>query len=173
MIRFGPILLVALFPLTVRGQDEKNSTFTSKDGRFSVALPGKPKEDTKKMKIGDREVDHFLFTFGQKDGARLVTYLDYPADAVGKDRKKFLAERVDGNVSVLKGKVVSDDEIAVGKQKHPGREVVVEMPDRKRTYRARVVLAGQRLYQVVALGPDDFMKSKSVDEYFKSFAIDE
>jgi hypothetical protein len=40
-------------------------------------------------------------------------------------------------------------------------------------YRARIFLVGDRMYQVVALGPDEFAKSKAVDDYLNSFEIDE
>jgi hypothetical protein len=181
MTRNGLVLVAALFPLGLCAQDKKDEkkdekkpiTFTSKEGKFSVALPDKPKEDTKKVKVGARDVDHHIFTVGQKDRAQLITYIDYPKETIGADRDKFLAERLERNIAFLKGKVASEEKVTVGKQKYPGRDVVVEMADRKQSYRARVVLAGTRLYQVVALGPDEFTKSKAVDDYFKSFVIDE
>jgi hypothetical protein len=43
------------------------------------------------------------------------------------------------------------------------------MPDKKQLYRARVFLVGDRVYQVVALGPEEFAKGKEVDDYLKSF----
>jgi hypothetical protein len=181
MARFGPILLAALFPLALCADDKKEAkkdepkgiTFASREGKFSVALPDKPKEDTKKVKVGDREVDHHIFTLSQKDRAQLITYIDYPKETIGADADKFLAERLARNIAFLKGKVASEEKVTVGTQKYPGRDVVVEMPDKKQSYRARIVLAGTRLYQVVALGPDEFTRSKAVDEYFKSFVIEQ
>jgi hypothetical protein len=185
MTRFGHALFVALVPLALCAQEKKDDkkdekkeepktiTFTSKEGKFSVLLPGKPKEDTKKVKVDDRDADHHIFTAGQKDRAQLVTYLDYLKETIGEDKEKFLAERLARNIAFLKGKVASEEKLTIGKQKFPARDVVVEVADKKHSYRARLVLAGNRLYQVVALGPDEFVKSKDVDEFFKSFVIDE
>jgi hypothetical protein len=180
MTRFGPVLLAALFPLTLCAEDKKEEkkddkpiTFTSKEGKFSVALPDAPKEDKKKVRVGDHDVDHHIFTVGQKDRAQLITYIDYPKETIGTDRDKFLAERLERNIARLKGKVVSEEKVVVGKQKFPGREIMVVVPEKKQVYRARLVLAGTRLYQVVALGPDEFIRSKPVDEYFRSFTVEE
>jgi hypothetical protein len=182
MARFGPVLLVALFPLALCAEDKKDEkkdekkpvAFVSKEGKFSVTLPDKPLEKTAKVKVGDLDLDHHIFTVGQKDRAQLITYLDYTKEVIGADTDKFLSGAIERNTAFLKGKVVSDEKITFGKQKHPGRDIRIEYGgEKKQFYRARIVLAGNRLYQVVALGPDEFIKGKDADEYFKSFALEE
>lgn len=173
MTRFSPALLVVLFPLALRAEAEEPAAFKSKEGKFSVALPGKPVEKTNKVKIGDGEVEMHVFTLRQKDGVFAITYNDYAKAVVGDDPDKFLAGVVERNAANLKGKLVTDEKITTGKKKYPGRVIRVEMPDKKGLYRARIFLAGERLYQVVALGPDEFAKSKAVDDYLNSFEIDE
>jgi hypothetical protein len=59
----------------------------------------------------------------------------------------------------------------LGKAKLPGREVLIDLPDKKQMYRSRIVLAGNRLFQVVAIGPEEFVKGKEVGEYLDSFKI--
>jgi hypothetical protein len=59
----------------------------------------------------------------------------------------------------------------LGKAKLPGREVLIDLPDKKQMYRSRIVLAGNRLFQVVAIGPEVFVKGKEVGEYLDSFTI--
>lgn len=171
MIRFS--LAFVAFGSVVLAADEKPAPFVSKEGKFSVALPGKPTEKVSKPKFGDAVIELHVFTAPQKDRAFVVAYSDYPKAAIGADRDKFVGERVDANVGNLKGKLLSNEKITLGKAKHPGREVRFEITDKKQTYRARVFLVGERVYQVVLLGPDEFVKGKEADDYFASFAVDE
>lgn len=173
MLRASLALLI-LCPLALRAED-KPAPFTSKEGKFAAALPGKPAEKAVKVKYDGADVEVRLFAVDQKDKGRafVVSYTDYPKDKIGADREKFVADRLEGNVSGLKGKTVSNDKLTLGKGKHLGREVRVEFGDKKQMYRARAFLVGERLYQVVVLGPDDFVKGKEADDFFASFTVDE
>jgi hypothetical protein len=176
MTRFAPALLVIFFPLAVGAQDKKDvPPFQSKDGKFTVALPDKPTEQTNKVPTAVGQLEMHMFVIDQKDRAYLVTYSDYPKDSVVDKADKVLDGVVDGNAKALKGKLASQDKITitVGKKDYPGREITVELPDKKGLYKARAFLVGDRLYQVVALGPEDFVKGKGVDEYLKSFKVTE
>ena len=173
MNRFSFVLLVALSPLALSAQEKKDAPFVSKAGKFSVALPAKPSEKSRKIKVGDREQDLHVFSVEQKDRAYVVTYIDYPKGTIGDDKDKFLAGVVERNVGLLKGKVAAEEKITLGKAKHPGRDVRVDLPDKKQLYRARVFLVGDRVYQIVVLGPEEFVKGKEIDEYLKSFEVTE
>ena len=173
MPRFCSLLLVALSTLTLTAQEKKAEPFVSKEGKFSVLLPDKPSEKKNKVKIGDREVDLVIFAVNQKGSALVVSYSDFPKDKIGADKEKFIAERIEANVAGLKGKVSSNEKLTLGAAKHPGREVRVDLAEKKQVYRARMFLVGERVYQVVALGSDEFVKSKTVDDYFASFKVDE
>jgi hypothetical protein len=173
MKRFGFALLVLLLPLALCAEDKKPVDFASKTGKFSVTLPEKPAEKTSKVPTDLGKLELHIFIVDQKDRAFLVTYSDYPPKTVGDNAEKLLAGVIEGNAKSLKGKVLSDEKITIGKGKYPGREVRIEMPDKKGLYRARIYIVGDRLYQVVALGPDEFAKSKAVDDYMKSFTIEE
>lgn len=173
MLRFSFVILI-LCPLALRAED-KPAPFASKEGKFSAALPGKPAERAVKVKYDGSDIEVKLFTVDQKDKGRafVVTYSDYPKDKIGKDGEKFVADRLEGNVSGLKGKTVANDKLTLGKGKHPGREIRVELPAKGQLYRARAFLVGERLYQVVVLGPEEFVKGKEADDFFTSFAVDE
>ena len=174
MNRFCLVLLLALSPLALSAQDKKDASFVSKAGKFSINLPAKPTEKTTKVKVGDRDVDLHVFSISsQKDRAYVVTYSDYPKDKIGEDKDKFLAGVVERNVALLKGKVAAEEKVALGKAKHPGREVRVDLPDKKQLYRARVYVVGDRVYQIVVLGPEELVKGKEIDEYLASFKVDE
>lgn len=166
------LALILLTSFVFGAEEPKVTVFRSKDGKFSVTMPDKPTEKTNKVKTAAGEVEAHLFLVNQKDGTLLVSYSDYPAVAAD-GVEKVLAGVVEGNVKSLKGKLASEEKITLGTKKHPGREIRVEVPDSKRLYRAKLFLVGNRLYQVVVLGSDEFAKSKPVEDFLKSFAIDE
>lgn len=167
MIRFAPAVVVLLFPLVLTAEDKKEFVLKSKEGRFSVTLPEKPIESKGKAS-GD---DLYKFYVDLNERAYIVAYGDSPG-AAKVDPDKLLDGAVAG--SVLKGsKLVKEEKITLGQKKYPGREFRIELPDKKNYMRKQVFLVGERLYQVMAIGPDDFDKSKAVDDFFKSFAIDE
>ena len=59
---------------------------------------------------------------------------------------------------------------AVGKAvKHPGRDLLIEKPTT--VVRNRVVIVGNRLYQVLIQGPKQFVGSKDADRFFDSFEV--
>jgi hypothetical protein len=183
MIRFScALLFAAVVPLAAPADDKKDPSkedkkpvaFSSKAGKFSVTLLAKPEEKSEKVKIGDKELEHHLFRVKLPDRAQVISYVDFPKAAIGDDKEKFVAGVVERNVGNLKGgKVTVNEKIALGKGKHPGRDVRVELAGQKQLYRARVFLVGERLYQVVVLGPDEFVKGKEVDDYLNSFAVEE
>jgi hypothetical protein len=180
MTRLGTFLLLALLPPALAADDKKPdpkeakkpATFISKAGRFSVLLPGKPAEKTAKVQAGGQDAELHIFSATADSRSHVVTYSDYPAGVVGADKEKFLAGVVERNVERLKaGKLTANEKVSLGKGKHPGRDVRVELPDKKRLYRARVYLVGDRLYQVVVLGPTDAVKGKEADDFLNSFAV--
>ena len=123
-----------------RAADEKWQTFTSKEGRFSVALPGKPTEETKQVPTpgGKKKALHVFVLASAADQIYHLNYSDYSKEAIQEDKNKetaFDAIR-DGNVKAFKGKLVSDKKIAVGTGKKAGRELLIELPTKKDFYRA-------------------------------------
>ena len=139
----------------------------------AAARAPQPTEKTNKVMTDVGELDLHAFIVDQQDRAMVVMYSDYPPGSVGGNTDKVLNGCIEGNVKALKGKLLTEEKITLGKAKHAGREIRIEMPDKKSIYRARIYLVGDRLYQVVVLGPDDFAKGKAVEDFLKSFAIDE
>jgi hypothetical protein len=166
----GVAAMLIFFPAV--GDAEEWKTYSSKDGRFSVLMPGKPQEQTQNVKTPDGKLAlHLLVSAVALDRVVYVSYSDYPAKSVESKQEAFLDGTVKGNVNSLKGKLVTEKKIAVGKGKRPGRDVLIDLPDKKQMYRSRIVLSGNRLFQVVALGSEEFVKGKEVGEYLDSFKV--
>ena len=102
------------------------------------------------------DLQHGLWERGTLEAAIAAVGARAPVIARCADKDKFLAGVVGRNVGALKGKVVANEKVTLGAAKHSGRDVRVEVPEGKRLYRARAYLVGNRLYQVVVLGPEEF-----------------
>src|SRR5436190_24205425 len=69
----------------------------------------------------------------------------------------------------FKLKNVKADPEAFGPKKYPARNIT---GDREQlSLKGKIVLVGNRLYQVYAFGPKDFVSAKEADEFLASFAI--
>ena len=70
----------------------------------------------------------------------------------------------------IKGKSITDKEVAFGKNKLPAREALYELP--MVHIRQLIILDGQRVYQIIVAGATkDEVISKDADKFFSSFHI--
>jgi len=143
--------------------------YATADGRYKVLFPGPVKTETSQIKTptGDRTLTFESVKLSERV-TFMVTYIDV-ADDVAKGPPGPRLDKVrDGNKGA-DGKLISEADATVGPEKYPARDIVVGKPT---TFlRNRVVLAGNRLYQVMVQGPQEFVGSKVVDRYFDSFEV--
>ncbi len=154
-------------------EEPKPVSFSSKEGKFTITLPGQPASKTSKVVTSAGEVEAYLFLVDRKTHAYLVSYNDYKAATVDPDPEKVLSQVVEATAKNLKGQVNKDEKITLGAKKYPGRDVLIALPGKQGLYRGRVYLVGNRLYQVVVIGPEDLVKNAAVDAYFGSFKLEE
>src|SRR5205823_2175052 len=117
--------------------------FTSKAGKFTVKVPTKPKEKTKDADFKGSTVTIHTFPVSVgKDGAYIVSYVDFPEDTIDPDNpKEFLDGYEKGFVKGVKGKQTSSKNIKLQK-KYPGRETTFSIPDLEGKGKTRVYLVG-------------------------------
>jgi hypothetical protein len=171
-----PCLALALvtLPAFASAADDKPVVVFSEGGKFSVTMPEKPARKVQKVptQVGDIEAHYFVVERNAR--GYLACYSDYPKGSVTEDNvQKVLDGAVDGCVKGLKGKLLSDEKAALGKEKHPGRELLIALPAGGLRYRARCYLVGDRLYQVVVIGAEDFVKGKAAGAFLDSFSLEE
>jgi hypothetical protein len=143
--------------------------FASKEGRFTVLMPGTPKQNK-----ADTESDFgkgVLYMNVMQIGKVMygANYCDYPAEVKKASIKKIYDASRDGAVANMKGKLDSEKDIKLGE--YPGREIRIEVAEGKYLFRARVYLVEQRLYQVVILGTPEDATSKEADKFLDSFKL--
>ena len=167
-MRIAVAVLVALvIPITATAQPA-GEVLSPKGGRFSVRFPGKPKEvtQTTKTPIGDLKV--YTATYATADGnIYLVSHTEFPAEAIKPETHATLFDGVLTGLVGKDGKVVSRNEITVGPDKVPGREVVVDKG--KQQTRFRVAIKENRLFQVAAVGTGEFVTGKEATTFLDSF----
>jgi hypothetical protein len=155
------------------GQDREGMVFTSEAGKFNVWLPGKPREKSKTLTSPAGKAESNVFSVDQGDRGYSVGYTDYPPSSVTDDDRQFLLDKIrDGSAAAIRGRVTAETKITIGKNKLDGRDFFIE--HRGKTSRARIVLKGDRLNQLVASGPSkEWIASAAVTKFFDSFAIEE
>jgi len=143
--------------------------FASSDGRYKVLFPGPVKTETTDVKAGTGTLKLTLDSVQPTEGVIfMVTYLDTPDDVAKAPPGPRLDKIRDGNKGT-DGKLLSEKEITVGVEKYPGRDLLIEKP--AAVIRNRVVIAGNRLYQVMIQGPKELVTSKTADRFFDSFEV--
>ncbi len=166
---FGLAIGLVTLAAVVAAQPPEFKLYASTEGRYKVQFPGPVKTDTVPIKGDKAELMLTIDLVELRGGTSfLVTFVD-ASDEVAKLPAAGRLDKVrDGNKGT-DGKVESDKPLTVGVEKHQGRDVLIAKTD---SYlRNRIVIAGNRLYQVMVLGPKDVVTSPSADRFIESFEI--
>lgn len=164
---FALVGLVALFAAVASAQDFKQ--YASGVGKYKVLFPGDVKTETTDIEAGKDTLKLTLDTVELKgDTVFMVSYVDASDEVAKKPAGPRLDKVRDGNKGP-NGKVIEDKEITVGMEKYPGRDLLIETPSGY--LRNRVVIAGNRLYQVMIQGSKEIVTSPSADKFIASFEI--
>ncbi len=164
---FALVGVVAVFVPTVGGQEFK--PFDSADGRYKAVFPGAVKSDTKEIKAGKERLTLTIDMVELKGNTSfLVSYIDVTDEAAKLPAAERLNKTRDGNKGAT-GKLVAEADVAVGREKYPGRDILLETPDGY--IRNRAVVVGKRLYQVMVQGTKEVVSSPSADRFIGSFEI--
>ncbi|PZV19039.1 MAG: hypothetical protein DCF20_03100 [Pseudanabaena sp.] len=149
-------------------QDYKSST-----GKFSVQLPSKPQEQSQEQKTNVGTIKLNMVIAEASESGFFVGYADFPNKIANPaDVQKGLGESVKGSVANLKGVIKSEKEYMLGDVPCRDFEATGKVQTTDVSMRGRFCLAGNRLYQVFALGAADKIAAADVDRFIKSFKIE-
>jgi hypothetical protein len=165
-----PLAILGLALLAVAAQPALEfQAFASAAGRYKIIFPGAVKTESSEVKTpaGPRTLTFDSVTLAN-DVRFMVTYVD-PPDDVAKLPAGPRLDKVRDASKGDDGKVVTDKEIVVGAEKHPGRDVLIEKP--LYAVRNRVVIAGPRVYQVLVQGPKEFVTGRDADRFLDAFEV--
>jgi len=163
------VLCVLLCCCAAAGDKPKWKSFASVDGRFEVLMPGQVKSfDTDVANdLGPSVLHMNVATAGET--MYVANWVDFPRDAVNELPDRMLDDSREGALENLDGELVSEKKIKLGQ--HPGREIVIKVEKLDRLFHARVYLVENRLYQVLAFGPPDVVKSRESQKFLDSFKL--
>jgi hypothetical protein len=153
---------------------QEQSVFRSERGRFSILFHSKPEETSKDADTPFGKQTLHLFTCSDQGSFQVVGYIDYPVEV----RKNKTADEVFDNARFgvnlfLNGIVFDEKRIMIGNDKHPGRELFIKSPTDDHVIRYRMYLVGNRFYQVVVGGSQQYATGMSANEFLDSFKIKE
>lgn len=140
--------------------------FTSSDGRFSVLMPGSPKQESEQIAHkdgGSWTLYEFTVSLENDYVVYMITYSDYDC-AIG-DPQTCLAQVRDGAVS---GKTLTSD-VAIDLNGVPGRAYTVTDKDGW-NYTIHSLLSGKRLYQLIVTSSKDHPATLT-EQFLNSFRI--
>jgi hypothetical protein len=173
------IFLVAATIATASGGQAIQRTtwedYASKEGKFSVRFPGKPKEtkQTTKSQIGEVEV--YTTAYVTNDGVvYMVSYSDLPASATKPENLSTLFDGVREGAKDKDGLVRRDDSIEFGPNKLPAHELYLRKGDQ--LLKLKAIVRDNRLYQVWVVGKyvdkeEKFDKNTNASEFLSSFLL--
>ena len=137
---------------------------------FEVTFPGKPKETkaTPTTQLGKLRVVTATFADGDNN-VFMASHTDFPVGAAKPENRDALLDGVRNGLKGKDGTVLSNKDIVVGPGKHEGQELAIEKG--KQHIRARIVLRGDRLFQVAVVGTKDFVATAEAEAFLKSFEL--
>ena len=164
-------------PTSTTKVDDKNAAgwqdYKSSAGKFSVQLPSKPQEQSQDQTTDVGTIKLNMVIAESNDSGYFVGYADFPNKVSNPaDIQKGLADSVKGSVANLKGEIKSEKEFLLGDVPCRDFEAGGKVQATDVSMKGRFCLAGNRLYQVFALGAKDKIAIADVDRFITSFKIE-
>jgi hypothetical protein len=144
--------------------------YRSDAARFAASFPGKPTESTKTANTAVGSIEMKMYGVSQRQTAFSVAVADYPPDQVKQLGPVTILDGArDGAVATTQGKLLS--ELIIDMAGNPGREVKIGIAGGKATVRAKILLVGNRLYQIIAVTPMEDSYAPQVRRFLDSFRL--
>jgi hypothetical protein len=157
---------------TMQSAQSQWKTFTSKEGGFSILMPGQPAQKKQTLNTPAGDIDTYFYVTTQDSGKvnYTVSYVDLPKGVQNMPPPVMLEAMASGLMGDSRVKVVSGESIKLGD--YPGRAFKIEAPD-KALIMHRAYIVKQRMYQVVAQVPQAQEKALvgDVERFFNSFKL--
>ncbi len=168
---------LVVFVLVPLGCQPKLRDHIAKGDGFAVKLPGKPSIGIQKTAGPYGPIEYRAYSVKVGPVEYMVTANELPAtfpmgpfSVSAQDR---LAGAVEGTLKSGGGKLVDQKDVSL--LGHPGKEIIVEVPEAKvaggGTYQARIFVVGRKFYQVAIAAPKDQFPHEIAREVFDSFAL--
>src|SRR5919199_207647 len=145
--------------------------FSSKQGGFSLLMPGTPTQEKKttKTEFGSFPINIFSVV-REKEAGYSVGYLDFPQNIPlnSSNTNQYLSAIAAGFAQGAGGKLVSQRNITLGNL--PGREIRLQF-EQGVIGKGRLYLSNKRLYVVMVVTDKEKSLTKSIQGYLNSFQL--
>ena len=150
---------------------EEPAEFESKDGKFTIKFKVAPKESTQNVPTEIGDVKMYMFMYEESvTKAYMVAYCDYPSELIkASDAKTLLGGSKEGVVGKFNATIT--DEKSSQFQGNEAIDFTASGPQYHTAY--KLVLAGNRLYQVGILQDGSPVAADDIDTFIGSFKITE
>ncbi len=143
-----------------------------KNGKFEVEFPEKPKEtgtaNSKYYRL-ERDSDKGNVTLQVK--TEEIPKIDVSNDKIAKIALDNAQKGIAKSFEKQGGKITSTNDLKLN-DKYPARDVEIDVP-KQGTFRLRMVLTPERMYQISMLGSKDYLESKEAMKFWESFKLTE
>ena len=144
--------------------------FKPADGSFVASFPIEPTKTIKTMITAAGPTDVTFYNAVEKQMVYTVTVSDYTTEQIqGAGQDKFLDSARDGAVANIHGTLL--DETRADVRGHPGRDIKIKAAGGKGTFRCKLILVGDRLFQLIVANPSDAADSSDVKRFLDSFSL--
>lgn len=143
--------------------------FASKEGGFSIRLPGKPAYEKTTVGKGKDDIQH-QFVVGAAQGVYLVSYQDNP-HLKGSSPEQLTVALESGRDRLLetfKGELLESESIELD-DSHPRLTFRLTLPAANGEANCRFYFVGTRLFQIMAMGVPEFATSEQAAQVLDSF----
>jgi hypothetical protein len=141
--------------------------FASKEGGFTVAMPGTPQEQPFETKTPFGMAKATNWRVEAQVARYIVAIIDCPVPVAPDQVDQLFQGISEGFASSAKGKVKSDKKISL--EGNAGREYVIELPNQA-IVKNRSYLVKQRVYSL-SVGPLEKIAAEDADRFMDSFKL--
>jgi hypothetical protein len=151
--------------------------YHNEGGGYTIKILGEPKETTQNLDAanGQKVELKMIQAIGEKGENFGVSYSPVAKTDPPQVPKVLYEAAANGAADNLKGKIISRK--AISYKGRPGSEVTISLPGDvpfpDGVFMVRMYWIGDRLYQVVYVGPKSRTTTREVREFFDSFELDE
>ena len=182
-MNFTTSLLILLGLIVLTGCPEVDDgwvAFTSEEHGFEARFPANPLSSSQTIMadMGQLTLHRFEHKIRSSsadtsDKMYMVVHTTYPEGTVHSDnaaaQPQFFRNSIDGAVSNVKGKLISEQEITI--DGYPGREVVIDYRNNFALIHARYYLVENQLFMLQAIVPGPLANDPSIRQFFNAFRL--
>jgi hypothetical protein len=166
-MRLSLRLFAFLLPVLIFTACERK-TFSPEGGGFTVEMPCKPQQQSTAVETPAGPVNLMVYLCRTANRAYMVGYSDYSFPDMKEKAESLLDGAREGALKKGNNRLVS--ELSISLDGHPGRELRMEAPNGPRM-RVRMILVGNRLYQIGVVTPKVEMDAPEIGKFLDSFRL--